>query len=135
MRRFVSSLTGPLPLRTLETVATDTFASRATSLIVTMLLTGGRANAEALPDQRQALTGTRSLPARPPNGKYVIVYIEGASATLRKSSGMGQLPRILPSPTPANRRTFAGDNPKFCSVADTFRRSGDDGVPRVGGSV
>src|SRR5690349_10240670 len=142
MRRFVSSLTGPLPLRTLETVATDTFASRATSLIVTMLLTGGRANAEALPDQRQALTGTRSLPARPPNGKYVIVYIEGASATLRKSSGMGQLPRILPaashlppSPTPANRRTFAGDHPKFCSIADTFRRSGDDGVPRVGGSV
>src|SRR5213593_2166536 len=38
MRRLVSSLTGPLPLRTLETVATDTFASRATSLIVTILL-------------------------------------------------------------------------------------------------
>src|SRR6266403_2072261 len=38
INRFVSSLTGPLAFRTLETVATDIFASRATSLIVTILL-------------------------------------------------------------------------------------------------
>jgi hypothetical protein len=41
----VSSLTGPLALRTLETVATDIFASRATSLIVTMILAMGSARA------------------------------------------------------------------------------------------
>src|SRR5947207_2415927 len=38
MSRRVSSLTGPLPFRTLDTVATETLASRATSLIVTILL-------------------------------------------------------------------------------------------------
>src|SRR6476620_7181900 len=41
MRRRVFSLTGPLSFRTLDTVATDTFASRATSLIVTMILAKG----------------------------------------------------------------------------------------------
>src|SRR5882757_4797870 len=42
INRCVSSLTGPLPFNTLETVATDIFASRATSLIVTILLAAKR---------------------------------------------------------------------------------------------
>src|SRR5712675_2454752 len=63
MRRRVFSLTGPLPFSTLETVATDMFASRATSLIVTILLTG-------------------YWPISVERGKYVIVYIRGARAPL-----------------------------------------------------
>src|ERR1700686_720288 len=51
MRRRVSLRTGPLSLKTRETVATETSASRATSLIVALI--------------RELLPPLQSRPARP----------------------------------------------------------------------
>src|SRR6266705_1273204 len=101
MIRRVSSATGPLPLRTLETVATDTFASRATSLIVTILLAGvcparqmwnqagAKKTAELLADLCQERL------------QYVIVYIEGA----RPSSDLPVI-RLPPFPRSGSRSNF-----------------------------
>ncbi|GAC1483397.1 MAG: hypothetical protein NVS1B5_02520 [Gemmatimonadaceae bacterium] len=81
MSRPVASLTGPLPFRTLETVATDTFASRATSVIVTILPQGFLVD---LPVERN---------------KYVIVYIEGArDKFLAPFFGLGPFPHRYVAP-------------------------------------
>src|SRR3954451_17142385 len=47
MRRRVSALTGPLSLSTRDTVATDTPAARATSLIVTVTRASGAGSCAA----------------------------------------------------------------------------------------
>src|SRR3982074_297591 len=104
MSRPVSSLTGPLPLRTLDTVATDIFAARATSLIVTILLTG----------YWPIFTPTRQICNRLHRGRQRQL---APMPRPRANPGIGAaFLRTLPSPLAPARRTFACEIPTYCPL-------------------